>query len=520
MKGARPEPGGVQLFEESILLLRSASAQDWLIYFSGAIPFVTALLWFCTGALRDINPEASLSGGALGVALLFLWKQLAEALFSARIHARLTGAGEFRTTAAAVGKAVIRLTAVQPWSALMLILALLATLPFAAAMFFFRGFSLFALIDPENAVRRAWQSARSRQAEAWRFAGLMLLVCGVLYVNFFAGALTGALLSKSLFGFESLLSDPAVLARSSTIHLSITLLVYLCTDALFAAAAVLRCFQTDSIRTGADLLAILRRPAAIAALIAITLCVYMPLAAQTDPMRLDKALDETLARREFAWRMPPTELTDPPAAVGWMNAAWKWLGAKFDALGKWLDEWLRRQPPPEMEAPRRAEGPSAQAYRFLMGALILVAAVGLIVIWLESRKYRGRVVVAASEARPAVDVGDESTLADHLSEDSWLSLADDLAARGDYRLALRALYLSGLRLLSERKLVTIQRWKSGYEYMTELKRRARQPALAGPPFQHSIRLFELGWYGFHPVNQEMIDELRTQLKDLRTHADA
>lgn len=520
MKARKPEAGGVELLEESILALRATPAPDWFVYCSGAIPFVAALLWFCTDSLRNVNAASNLAGGALTVALLFVWKQFTEAMFAARLHARITGLPVPRLSAGTIAKALMRLTAIQPWSILVLLIAALATVPAAAAVFFFRGFSLFTLLDPENSISRAWTSARGQQGQAWRFLALTVLVSIVLYVNFLVATLTAAMLSKSFFGIDYLLSDPRVLLRSSTIHASVILLVYLCTDALFTAAAVLRCFYSDSIRSGADILAGIRRLTALAAIVVFALCLCAPLVAQTDTQTLDRALDETLARREFAWRMPPSDLTEPPAAVGWTISAYEWLMKQLRRIGDWLDEWMRKQQPHDSPGRARPERAPGDTYRYLMIALVVVAAIALVVIWRSAERGQQDGTLTAVEPRPAVDVSDEATLADHLSEDSWLSLADELIAKGDHRLALRALYLSGLRLLSERKLVTVQRWKSGYEYLMELKRRSREPARMAPPFQESLRLFELGWYGFHPVDAPMLDELRLRLKELRSHASA
>lgn len=520
MKARKPEAGGVELLEESILALRATPSQDWFVYCSGAIPFVVALLWFCTDALRNVNATANLAGGALTVALLFVWKQLTEAIFAARLHARITGSAAPRIIVASTAKALMRLAAIQPWSILVLLVAALATVPAAAAVFFFRGFSLFAILDPGNAIARAWASARGQQGQAWRFLGLVTLVSIVLYVNFLVATMTFAMFSKSFFGIDYLLSDPRVLLRSSTIHASLILLVYLCTDALFTAAAVLRCFYGDSIRSGADVLAGIRRLTALATIGVFALCLCAPMAAQTDTQTLDRALDETLARREFAWRMPPSDLTEPPAAVAWTISAYEWLGKQLRRIGDWLDEWMRKQQPRDTAGRARTGRAPGDAYRYLMIALLVVAAVALVIIWRSAERGRQDGTLTAVEPRPAVDVSDEATLADHLSEDSWLSLADELIAKGDHRLALRALYLSGLRLLSERKLVTVQRWKSGYEYLLELKRRSREPARMAPPFQESLRLFELGWYGFYPVDAPMLDELRLRLKELRSHASA
>ena len=134
-----------------------------------------------------------------------------------------------------------------------------------------------------------------------------------------------------------------------------------------------------------------------------------------------------------------------------------------------------------------------------------------------------KAVQSPAAAAPVANLADESLTADRLPESSWRKLAEESLARGEYRLALRALYLAGLNYMSQRELVSIRRWKSGLDYRREVERRARMnPMVSGelvPAFARNVSTFERGWYGRHPVNREDVETLMGGLDEMRRHAE-
>ena len=132
-----------------------------------------------------------------------------------------------------------------------------------------------------------------------------------------------------------------------------------------------------------------------------------------------------------------------------------------------------------------------------------------------------RAVVAAqavTAAAPPVNLADESLTADRLPEAEWLALADEWMAKGDFRLALRAMYLAALNYLSARDLVSLRRWKSGLDYRRELTRRARSKPDLSPVFERSVAIFEQGWYGRHLVDRAMAESLANGFNEMRARA--
>ena len=146
--------------------------------------------------------------------------------------------------------------------------------------------------------------------------------------------------------------------------------------------------------------------------------------------------------------------------------------------------------------------------------MVAVALVGAAAYVFFSRRRRN-VVAAEAVTVTAVNVADESVTADQLPEGSWLKLAEDLLAKGDCRLALRALYLAELNYLGERQLVSIRRWKSGLDYRREIERRSRFKADLRCIFAQNIDIFERGWYGVRAVDRETVEALESGLAAIR-----
>src|SRR5207248_990642 len=101
-------------------------------------------------------------------------------------------------------------------------------------------------------------------------------------------------------------------------------------DPLLDAVYVLRSFYGESIATGADLRAALRRTIAAAAIALMMLAVIpqraaaqdIPRVTTIDPARLDRSIDDVIHRREFTWRTPrPAEAEPAGRWVGWIRSA-------------------------------------------------------------------------------------------------------------------------------------------------------------------------------------------------------
>jgi hypothetical protein len=115
--------------------------------------------------------------------------------------------------------------------------------------------------------------------------------------------------------------------------------------------------------------------------------------------------------------------------------------------------------------------------------------------WKQQRRPAPRVLAAVSAVAVPPDLNDEKLEASRLPSDEWLALAREQMARGEWRLALRALYLATLAGLGAQGLVTLARAKTNLDYERELGRRAAGRAELVGGFRARRLAFERVWYG-------------------------
>jgi len=114
------------------------------------------------------------------------------------------------------------------------------------------------------------------------------------------------------------------------------------------------------------------------------------------------------------------------------------------------------------------------------------------------------------------NLGDEHRPGDELlTADTALQRAREISETGDYRTAVRYLYLSSLLLLDERGLLRFDRSKTNREYLRSV---TAFPHLS-EPLRQVIDVFDRVWYGFQPLDRDdfehymqKVDELREQKK--------
>jgi hypothetical protein len=115
----------------------------------------------------------------------------------------------------------------------------------------------------------------------------------------------------------------------------------------------------------------------------------------------------------------------------------------------------------------------------------------------------------------AISLHDENLLADRLPEEEWIALAESCAQAGDYRAALRALYLANLAWLGHNGSIAIHPGKTNREYELEMRRRAREFPEARALFAVNVSSFERAWYGMHSVSADDTDAFRERLRQIK-----
>ena len=113
---------------------------------------------------------------------------------------------------------------------------------------------------------------------------------------------------------------------------------------------------------------------------------------------------------------------------------------------------------------------------------------------------------AQAEFDPEKEAGDEI-----LTADLALKQAQTLSSQGDYRTAVRYLYLSSLLLLDERGLLRYDRARTNYEYLRSI---AHLPHLAAI-LQDVIEIFDRVWYGYQKLDETSYAHYAALVAELR-----
>ena len=190
-------------------------------------------------------------------------------------------------------------------------------------------------------------------------------------------------------------------------------------------------------------------------------------------------LNEILARPEFQWGGQQS------------SAAPDWLNTMLEAFFNFME--------------RLAFGLQNMLYYGRVPLIIAAVLLFLFSLYYISRSLSRNLV---REAQLAADADNG---ADMLSSRAAMQRAQTLSSQGDYRNAIRYLYLSSLLILDEQGLLRYDRSRTNREYLRSV---SSQPQLAGS-LRDVINVFDRVWYGFDSVDEETyrsyvkhVDELR------------
>ena len=555
----RAGPSAAELFEESVHLLRRTPAATFVVYFAGAVPWVAGVLYFWARATWFAPGPVERALAALALVALFTGLKVAQSEFCARLLADRLGTVPPRATAVRLRNLASTQLRLQVWGWFALPLAAVLAAPFGWIFAFYQNATVLGLAEPSRPPlrREAWDQAELWPAQ--NHLGLLLIqaLWFVLWINLATAIYTVPWLANRLLGIENLFAIQGLALFNTTFLALVTMLAWLAVDPLIKAFYTLRVFHGRACRTGDDLrtaLAAARRPAAAAsplrrasahtaALLLLALGVAIPAprataasaleiivpADQSDrsdqsdqsdprapsappavtPPELDRAIDRTLGDSDFQWSLRPLP-NDKPAEPGnafqrFMQDCMDFLVGILRSIGRVIRdfiEWLVRliTPSASPSSPRSGSGGiDADLVRLLLYLVTGAVALGLIWIvvqlWRQGRPSRSATILAASAVAAAPDLRDESVQAAQLPCGGWLDLAREQMAAGEWRLALRALYLATLARRAAEGLLVLARSKTNLDYERELARRALARRELVEHFRHRRRSFEEVWYG-------------------------
>ena len=555
-------PRAMEVLDEAVSLLRRTPLSVLFYYYLGALPFCLVLVYFYFDMTQGADAEAHLPGEALLLTALYFWMKTCQAVYARKLLALLEGEDEEPWNLQRwVNTALLQmiyggsLVIVYP-------LALIITIPFGWVSAFYHNVSIVATgakSTVRSSLTEAVELSRLWPKQNHLILGILLAALLFLFINLAVFLFLLPTLLNMFFGIMTIFDENSWAWNNSSFYLDVLVLCFLVLNPFNKGVYVLRCFYGRARLSGADLKAELRReglarreqsPARVlAVLVLLSLITFLtparadsvaqpapapaPVAASAPAVatavpttaNLDQAIQKTLQKDEFAWRLPRPEADtqDDGFIARTLRHFFEYLGreyAKFmKKLEKFLD-WLFRT-----DRKRDSSGNAwtiieAIPWRLLF-IMVLVLVVGSLILMFVrhfQRRPSGPTAVLATVPIRTVDLESENVRADDLPEDSWLSLAQQLLEKGELRLALRAFYLATLSVLAQSQLVRLSPGKSNRDYLLELTRRLRGNAAAVQPFRQNINLFEASWYGSHAVTTAIIETMRANHREVRSHA--
>jgi len=486
--------------------------------------------------------------------MLFVWMKCWQAVFALQLRAHISGEEAPHWTVGRIARLAVTQTVIQPSRFFVLPFALLMALPFGWIYAFYQNVSAHGGGESYGVkviVRRSWQQARLWPRQNHILLAIFFIFGVFIFINLAMSIFLLPRLLKSLLGIETVFTKSGWSMLNTTFFATTCGITYLCMDPLVKSVYVLRCFYGSSVHTGEDLKGELKKFLPLKKILAIPMVLLLgstalsaPVAHENaktlffkyhisrhsvSPVELDRSIEEVMNRREYTWRMPREKTSrDNKDKTGPFAGLIRWVTETLRNIGRMIMRWIEKLVVWLEKLLPRTEGdrePSDTGWMTSVRTFVLVL-VGLflcvlaIVLWRTRRrrgKHQVRAVDEAISSRP--DLTDDRVGADELPVDRWLALARELIEKGEWQLALRALYLASLAHLADHELITIARHKSNRDYELELKRRAHDQLDLVAVFSKNVAIFERAWYGMHEVTHEEMKRFTTNQERIKARVE-
>ena len=562
----------LEALERGFALFRSTFANEAWRYYIGTAPLVLCFIpmWVTNGQIK-VSDNVLLFESVLLVCA-YLLRVCMVTRYMQRMRERAFGTpAPKRTSATEIAAGVGRLVGRK----IILSVCALASLPTLAAASWFYSAGQFASIEAreEGATSGSIGSCISL-ASQWFTGGVLLFL--MLFSLWIAVWLNGVIVAiavpqllHSIFGLNTILSTQTglyALSRSSAFWLSTFAGAWLAMDPIIKCSFVIVYQHLRSLREGYDLrdaLASLprhKKPLAAAAavpstkarskvLTAASIVIFslligarpiaaFPIAQESsaqpavetanDPAHsarvqtLRRAIDEESQRAIYRWHDAAH-----PGSPDRFDKFMEKIGRAMDRAFAWLSRLIKKLWPGGLNLSGGDSAPSKWTLRDLVKWLIVIVVVtislGTALIWLGRRREAAALSIPASIA-PMPDLS-AAVLATARSEDEWFVLASQLEGSGDFRSALRAIYLGLLAGLAQREWLTIRRDRTNRDYLDEFTRRWRRRPQATVDarteipgkLRSSMRQFDRVWYGSQLPTADAVATYRRDQKELLSH---
>ena len=531
----RKEKGAIEIIEEATHLLRLSPIRNYVIYYAGTVPFIIGFLYFWSDMSRSSFAYQYAAKAALSMTILFIWMKTCHVLFSDQIRARIQRKSSARFTPAMFFRLVMIQTAIQPTGFIMLPLAFIFALPFGWVYAFYQNVSCYGNGESPDIIS-VYKISKQHAMFAPGQNHIILLVVSFLgiftFINTSLFIFQFPHLLKMFFGIETAFTKAGFIMFLNTTYVAVTFsFAYLLLDPFIKTVYALRCFYSESLRTGNDLKIELRSSGAtVKSLLVLLTCsvLFCSLASNENvyasdadkapvrisaisPSELDTSISEIIVKREYTWRMPREALDNAPdeSLLGiFIDGIIDTIISLLKPVVKWIEniiEWIIDNFPKTDHKPERTVknwGETAKTILYILTGLLFTLLIFFLIK--EWKRRKTSPLLEVSDATPHIpDINDENISADELPANRWLDMARELMEQGNTRSALRALYLASLAHLSSVNLIKIANSKSNHEYENELLWNAHNLPDLLSSFSKNIMIFEKIWYGMHDISDDI-----------------
>ncbi|MCI0602633.1 hypothetical protein L0156_06430 [bacterium] len=239
--------------------------------------------------------------------------------------------------------------------------------------------------------------------------------------------------------------------------------------------------------------------------------------------QLDRAIKEVIAQREYQWRMPREVVQQEEQGLlfeflegvaNFMKRVWKPISEWWDKFKEWLRKQFDSGSPPGSSK----EWSAGELNVMIIVLIALLLLILVFFLWRHRKRMREAEAVQAEAILPLPDIADENLVADQLPEEGWQRMAQDLLARGELRLALRAMFMATLSYLAQSQFITVAKFKSNREYWQELRRRAYDRKGMQEAFYENVSSVDRVWYGMHPVTDDLLKKFMENVETVKRAA--
>ncbi len=542
-------PGAMELIDESVTLFVRLPKYLLAIYYLGALPFCVGVIYFWHDCRKSLD-GSTIAPEALFLTASYILMKVSQAIFCRLMYCHLSGEEDDSWTVYRVMNIAVIQTVYASTFWIVYPSALVLTVPFPWVNSFYHNVSLVG--TRANSTLRSVYKEAALLSLAWPgktslailYQSIVMLI---VWANLMALSFFVPYMLKTFLNIDTVFTDSPEQVFSGTFTVIVMTICFLVMNPINKTYHVLRCFNAEARKSGVDLMAGLRhvkRRASVGVavlVIALTLMANPARAASADDdtddpsqdtprhpakvvltedgKKTKEALDKVLAENDYQWRAKQAKVdTKPSMLQNFLEAldrAWKGFWDWVDKLFKKKEEQEPTIKPSEIN-----DLSSMLEWIRLAMILVLVAAAAVVAVaimrWRRSKRVRSLPQATIVPLVP-VDLTKEDVKADDLPEDSWLKMARELEARGDLRLAMRALYLATLSAMAQREWIRIGRGKSNRDYLMEFRKRLRTKEGPVAHFADSMELFEASWYGTHPATSDVIDKIEKNHENVRAH---